>query len=196
MTDTAAPHATPEELAAAVLQVRRSPADHGVVTMIVRRPAVGEREIMEVAELSCDEGVVGDSWNQRSSTRTDDGSPHPMMQLNIINSRVVAALADSDERRALAGDHLHIDLDLSPISLLAWTRLSIGAERGGTAVIEVTDQPHTGCAKFTQRFGLDAHRWVNSPEGKELNLRGINARVVVPGEVRRGDRVVRVPSAG
>jgi hypothetical protein len=195
MTDTSTRHATADELAAAVHEVRRSPADHGVVTMIVRRPAVGEREMMDVAELSPIEGVVGDSWNQRASSRTEDGSPHPMMQLNIINSRAVAALAGTDQARALAGDQLHIDLDLSPTSLPAWTRLSIGAERGGSAVIEVTDQPHTGCAKFTQRFGLDAHRWVNSPEGKQLNLRGINARVVSPGEIRCGDRVVRVSSA-
>jgi hypothetical protein len=195
MTDTSTRHATADELAAAVYEVRRSPGDDGVVTMIVRRPVIGEREILMVAQLSSDEGVVGDSWNQRPSSRTDDGSPHPMMQLNIINSRAVAALAGTDEARALAGDQLHIDLDLSPDSLPAWTRLSIGAERGGSAVIEVTDQPHTGCAKFTQRFGLDAHRWVNSPEGKQLNLRGINARVVSPGEIRPGDRVVKVRSA-
>jgi hypothetical protein len=143
MTDTAAPHATADELAAAVLEVRRSPADHGVVTMIVRRPAVGEREMMDVAELSPIEGVVGDSWNQRASSRTEDGSPHPMMQLNVINSRAVAALAGTDEARALAGDQLHIDLDLSPTSLPAWTRLSIGAgQRGNGAAVDDVQLHH------------------------------------------------------
>lgn len=185
-------HPTPEQLAAAVDDVRSSPADDGVLAMIVRRATVGARERLVVAELSTDEGVVGDSWSQRSSSRTADGSPHPDMQLNVMNWRAVSALADDDDRRALAGDQLYVDLDLSSANLPAWTRLGIGHERGGTAVIEVTDQPHTGCAKFTQRFGLDAHRWVNSPEGKELNLRGINARVVSGGEVRVGDRVRRL----
>ncbi|MEQ1702321.1 MAG: MOSC domain-containing protein, partial [Ilumatobacteraceae bacterium] len=78
-------------------------------------------------------------------------------------------------------------LDLSEQNLPAGTRLAIGS-----AVIEITDQPHTGCAKFADRFGLDAARWVNSPAGKELKLRGINARVVTPGLIRRGDVVAKV----
>ena len=87
-------------------------------------------------------------------------------------------------RRPLAGDQLVVDLSLAPEDLPVWSRLRIGE-----AVIEVTDQPHTGCAKFTQRFGLDAHRFVNSKLGKALNLRGVNARVVVPGIIRKGDRI-------
>jgi MOSC domain-containing protein YiiM len=134
-------------------------------------------------------GLVGDTWKDRGSTRTEDGSPHPDMQLNVMSARVVSFLARDPERRALAGDQLYLDLDLSHANLPAGTRLAIGS-----AVIEVTDQPHTGCAKFTQRFGLDALRWVNGDDGKRLRLRGLNARVVVPGTVRRGDQVTKVPS--
>lgn len=190
---TAPLHATADQLTAALDEIRRSPADDGVLAMIVRRPAPGERELLAAAELSPAEGVVGDSWNQRPSSRTTDGAPHPHMQLNVMNWRAVSAVADTDEQRALAGDQLYVDLDLSAANLPAWTKLAVGHERGGTAVIEITDQPHTGCAKFTQRFGLAAHRWVNSPDGKQLNLRGVNARVVTPGEVRVGDRVRRLP---
>jgi hypothetical protein len=180
-------HATEEQLAIRTDEVRQSPSDAGSVVMIVRRPAVDLREVLGSAELNIAEGIAGDSWNQRSSKRTDDGSPHPDMQLNLINSRVSAILAEDPDQRALAGDQLHVDLDLSYDNLPPGTQLALG-----TAVIMVTDQPHTGCAKFTQRFGLDAHRWVNSPVGKELNLRGINARVVVPGVVSAGDTITKI----
>ena len=63
----------------------------------------------------------------------------------------------------------------------------------GSAVIEVTDQPHTGCQKFLARFGPDALRFVNSPVGKSLHLRGINARVVRPGVIRVGDVARKIP---
>ena len=177
-------HKTEDELAEGLAEVQRSPSSVGVVELIVRRPALGEREILHVAELNIAEGVSGDTWNQRSSKRTDDGSPHPDMQLNVINSRVSRLLGDDDATRALAGDQLHVDLDLSGANLPAGTRLALGS-----AIIEVTDEPHTGCAKFTQRFGLDAHRWVNSPEGRQLNLRGINARVVQAGTVASGTEI-------
>jgi hypothetical protein len=169
-------------LAAGLAEIRLAPTSVGVVELIVRRPAVGEREILDVAELNLIEGVAGDTWNQRFSKRTDDGSPHPDMQLNVIGARVTRLLAADETARALAGDQLHVDLDLSGANLPAGTQLALGS-----AIIEVTDQPHTGCAKFTERFGIDAHRWVNSPEGRELNLRGINARVVQAGTVARGD---------
>lgn len=181
--DGAVQHKTEDELAAGLAEVRRSPLSVGVVELIVRRPAVGERQILHVAELNLTEGLAGDTWNQRTSKRTADGSPHPDMQLNVINARVSRLLAaDDDSVRALAGDQLHVDLDLSSANLPAGTRLGLGS-----AIIEVTDQPHTGCAQFTQRFGLAAHRWVNSPDGRDLNLRGINARVIQPGTVAFGD---------
>ena len=119
--------------------------------------------------------------------RTDDGGPHPDMQLNIMNSRICEMVAGSRERMPLAGDQLIVDLDLSEANLPPWTKLAIG-----DAVIEITDQPHNGCAKFTRRFGLDAQRFVNSPLGKELHLRGLNARVVTPGTIREGDTIRKI----
>jgi hypothetical protein len=181
------PHLTNDELEAGVLAIAESPSDHGRLELIVRRLAVDQREILLEAELNSTEGLAGDTWSIRTSKRTDDGSPHPDMQLNIINARAAALIAVDPDRRALAGDQLHIDLDLSERNLPAGTRLAIGS-----AIIEVTDQPHTGCAKFAERFGMDAARWVNSPVGKELKLRGINARVVTPGVIRAGDIVTKV----
>ena len=153
----------------------------------MRRPALLQREVLEVGQLSSTHGLVGDTWSQRPSKRTPDGSPHPDMQLNIMGTRVAHLVAVTPDRVPLAGDQLYVDLDLSVDALPAGTRLAIG-----TAVIEITDQPHTGCAKFTERFGPDALRFVNSPVGKELRLRGANAKVVVDGEVRPGDRIRRI----
>jgi MOSC domain-containing protein YiiM len=182
MTDPV--HLTTAELEAGLDHIRRSPADEGRVELIVRRPAVDEREVLDLGVLDLDDGLVGDTWKQRGSSRTDDGGPHPDMQLNVINARAADLVAAHTDRRALAGDQLHLDLDISLDNLPAGTRLALG-----TAVIEVTEQPHTGCKKFSARFGSDAWRFVNSPEGKKLRLRGLNARVVVPGEVRQGDTV-------
>jgi hypothetical protein len=182
MTADGVRHLTTAELEAGLDEIRRSPTDEGVLKLIVRRPRTDEREVLEEAELHTAEGLVGDSWKTRGSSRTEDGSSHPDMQLNIMNSRVVALLAQDKDRWQLAGDQLYLDLDLSADNLPAGTRLALGS-----AVIEVTAQPHTGCKKFVARYGLDAMKYVNSPVGKQLRLRGINAKVVQSGAIRVGD---------
>lgn len=176
-----------EELEAALSHIRASPRDGGVLKLIVRRPEVGAREVLDEARLDPVEGLVGDNWRTRGSSRTPDGSSHPEMQLNIMNARVIDLVAGAPERWPLAGDQLFIDMDLSGETLPAGTRLALGS-----AVIEVTSQPHTGCGKFVSRFGVAAMKFVNSPVGRELNLRGINARVVQGGTIRKGDVAVRV----
>ncbi|MCA1558039.1 MAG: MOSC domain-containing protein [Acidobacteria bacterium] len=175
-------HLTLAEMGAGLVNIRQSPKDSGALRLIVRRPQVDAREVLEEALLDVTEGLVGDSWKKRSSSRTPDGSAHPEMQLNIMNARVIALLAQSSERWQLAGDQLYVDMDLSKENLPHGARLSLG-----TAVIEVTGQPHTGCSKFAARFGPDALKFVNSPEGRALNLRGINAKVVDSGAIRVGD---------
>ncbi|MGI9068022.1 MAG: MOSC domain-containing protein [Pyrinomonadaceae bacterium] len=185
-------HLTMEELEAGLDEIRRAPQDEGVLQLIVRRPRVDVREVLEEGELHPTEGLVGDSWKFRGSSRTPDGSAHPDMQLNIMNARVIALVAQEKHRWQLAGDQLFIDLDLSAENLPAGTRLALGS-----AVIEVSPQPHTGCQKFVSRFGRDAVKFVNSPLGKELHLRGINARVVQAGIIRVGDvaRKIAIPQA-
>ena len=177
-------HRSTEELLAGLPDIRQSPRDAGTLDLIVRRPAVGAREVLEQARLDVADGLVGDTWKQRASSRTSDRTPHPDMQLNIMNSRAIDLVAQTKERWPLSGDQLFIDIDLSDANLPAGTRLALGS-----AVIEVTDQPHTGCSKFAARFGKDAFNFVNSPLGTELHLRGINARVVQPGEIKVGDVV-------
>jgi hypothetical protein len=181
-------HPSVAELAAALDHIRAAPPDGGRLELIVRRPAVGERDVLLEAVLDLDCGLVGDTWDRRPSTRTPDGSPHPEMQLNVMNARAAAAIAGPPGRWPLAGDQLYIDLDISVANLPPHTCLAIGE-----AVIEVTPQPHTGCVKFKGRFGGDALRFVNTGEGKALRLRGMNARVVEPGTIRPGDTVRKLP---
>lgn len=180
-------HLTTSELESGLDEVIRSPKNGGVLKMIVRRPQVGEREVLEEGQLDLVDGLVGDGWKIRSSKRTADGTPHPDMQLNLINARLVALVSRDKSRWHLAGDQLYVDLDLSAANLPPGTRLSIGS-----AVIEVTAEPHLGCAKFVERFGLEAMQFVNDTARRELNLRGINARVVTAGAVRVGDIVSKL----
>jgi len=180
-------HLSTQELEAGLSAIRLSPADAGIVELIVRRPSPGERELLDEGALDRIVGLVGDTWKDRSSSRTADGGPHPDMQINVMNSRVIAMIAGEKSRWGLAGDQLYVDYDISAENVPPGAQLAIGA-----AVIEVTAQPHTGCIKFVQRFGVEAMKFVNSPQGRALHLRGINARVVVPGRIQTGDSVRKV----
>jgi hypothetical protein len=180
-------HLTMEELEAALDHLREAPKNDGVLHLIVRRPAVDEREVVEEAELDPVMGLIGDSWHLRRSSRTPDGSPHPDMQINIMNARVTALVAQERERWQLAGDQLYLDMDLSKENLPGGSRIALG-----TAILEVSPLPHTGCHKFVSRFGLDAMKFVNSTIGKQLCLRGINAKVVQGGVVKVGQAARKV----
>jgi MOSC domain-containing protein YiiM len=180
-----------EPLGIAALQaglghIRESPPDDGVVELIVRRPAVDEREVLAIGALKVGAGLAGDSWRVRESA---GGSPDSATQLTVMNSRAALLVAQHPGRRMLAGDQLYVDLDLSPANLPAGTRLAVGS-----AVIEVSERPHLGCAKFAARFGKDAWRFVNSRDGRALRLRGLNARIVTAGAVRTGDAIRKLPA--
>ena len=180
-------HLSMTELEAGMENIRQSPKDNGVLKLIVRRPRDDEREIVDQGELDPQAGLIGDNWKIRGSKHTPDGSANVNAQVTIMNSRLIALLAQEHERWSLAGDQLYIDMDLSEENLPPGTRLALGS-----AVVEVSAEPHTGCRKFSSRFGVDAMKFVNSPEGKKLHLRGINARVVESGRIQVGDVVRKV----
>jgi MOSC domain-containing protein YiiM len=167
--------------------VRAAPRDEGRLELIVRRPAVDEREAVPEARLDPELGLAGDGWLARGSRSTPDGTADPACQVTLISTRVLAAIEPDATRWPLAGDQLYVDFDLSEDALPPGSRVAIGS-----AVVEVSEKPHTGCAKFSARFGSDALRWINSPVGRAHRMRGLNARVVEPGTVREGDAVRRV----
>ena len=174
-----APRST-AELEAGVAHIEASPREAGTVQMIVRRPQRDEREVLELARLDPDHGLVGDRWVNGAKPQRDE-------QLTLMSSRVIDLLAGDRALWPLAGDQLFVDFDLSCENLPAGTRLALGE-----AVIEVSPVPHTGCKKFRARFGLDAMRFVGSPRGKTLQMRGINARIVSAGDVRTGDKILKL----
>jgi hypothetical protein len=177
-------------LEASLDQIRQAPVDAGTVELIVARPDVDQRVVLTEARLDVTNGLEGDTWRARGSSRTADGSANPEAQLTLMNSRVAAAVAAGDrERWPLAGDQLFVDLDISVANLPPGSRVQIGS-----AVIEFSEAPHTGCAKFVARYGIEAQKFVNSTIGRELRLRGANCRVVVAGTIRQGDVIRKVPT--
>ncbi len=180
-------HLTTQQLEAGMEHVLQSPADVGALLKIVRRPDVDRREVLQEGELDAAEGLVGDNWKTRGSSSTADGAAHPEAQLTLINARLISLVAQSEERWQLSGDQLVVDMDLSVDNLPVGTRLSMGS-----AILEVTAKPHTGCGKFSSRFGKDALRLTATPQGRALRLRGMYTRVVQPGTVRVGDAVAKV----
>ena len=170
-------HVGLRELESGLDEIRRAPRDAGRLALIVRRPAADEREVIAEAALDVASGLIGDSWNPRHD-------PDGCAQVTLMNARVIALLAPDQSRWPLTGDQLFVDFDLSEANVPAGTRLAVG-----NAIIEVTPEPHTGCRKFASRFGVEAVKFVNSPMGRALNLRGINTRVVASGLVRVGDEV-------
>ena len=171
-------------------EARSAPSDLGTVRLIVRRPAVDEREVLEEVRLDVDEGLVGDTWRVRGSSSTPDGSALPEAQITLMNARAAARIAGDVERWPLAGDQLYVDFDISFENLPPGTRVAVGE-----AEIEVSGKPHTGCSKFSGRFGVDALAVVCAPEGRALRLRGMNAKVTKGGTVRVGDAVTPVRSS-
>ncbi len=176
-----------EEYEAGLEKIRHSPADRGTVELIVRRPRVDGREVVEECRIDTVEGLVGDSWKARGNRGTPDGSAKPATQVTIMNSRVIAIIAGDKERWPPAGDQLFVDLDLSCENLPPGTQLRIG-----DASVEISADPHTGCSKFQERFGQEALKFVNSEVGRQMNLRGVYARIVRSGVVCVGDIAAKI----
>jgi MOSC domain-containing protein YiiM len=176
-----------EELEAGMDHIRQAPSEQGTLKLIVRRPQEDERDLTDHGELSVTEGLVGDNWKSRGSKNTPDGSATLYSQITVMNARCTALLAQSEDRWALAGDQLFVDFDLSEDNIPPGTHLAIGS-----AILEVSAEPHSGCKKFSARFGVEAMKFVNSPEGKRLHLRGINTRVIQGGAIRVGDIISKL----
>ncbi len=173
-------HRTTEQLEAQLPQILAAPKDAGPIEMIVRRPDDAQREVVENAQLDPAVGLVGDNWKARGST-------DPETQLTLMSSRVVDAMSNDRKQWPLAGDQIYVDMDLSEANLPVGTRLTVGQ-----ATVEISSKPHTGCAKFVQRFGKDALRFANVGDGRANRFRGVYAFVVEPGEIKTGDKVTKV----
>ena len=179
-------HVPRESLDPHLPMLRSLGTERGTLELIVVRPSEGERETPETAEVTVDDGLVGDRWEPYVEK---DGTLGREAQLTIASTHLLGLIAEP-ERWALAGDQLLVDMGLDMDGLPAGSKLAIG----DTLVVRISELPHTGCAKFSARFGSDALKFINSPEGRRLRLRGVNAKVIEPGTISVGDAVRRVPA--
>jgi len=179
---------TTTDLEAALDHLRAAPADRGTLDLVVRRPGHAEREILAEGVIDADDGLVGDNWYSRATSRAIAEGRHRDAMVTVMGTRMMRLLGDRDDDRVMAGDQLYVDLDLSHDNLPAGSRIAVGDE----VVLEVSAKPHAGCAKFKARFGEQTLAFVNSEVGSRLRLRGLNASVVRGGVVRPGDVVRRL----
>jgi MOSC domain-containing protein YiiM len=167
--------------------VRAAPQDKATISLIVTRPGTDQREVVESARLTPEEGLVGDHWLALGSSKMPGGVANPEAQITLMSTRVLEAIEADRARWPLAGDQLYLDMDLSESNLPAGTRLAVG-----DAEVVVTELPHTGCVKFAGRFGHDALRWISTHEGRSMRMRGMYVRVVRAGAIHTGDAVRRI----
>ncbi len=168
-------------------EIISSPKQTGTVEMIVSRPKIGTRKILKTAELDQHLGLIGDNWYDRDASSTQKKSPDKELQITIMNSRVIQLITQKHDQWPLAGDQLYIEMDVSRKNLPPGSLLEIGS-----ALLQVSEKPHTGCKKFSERFGLDALKFISSKQGRVLSLRGINASIIKSGIVQTGDKVIKV----
>ncbi len=167
-----------DELERLLLAQRPAPRGRGRVDLLVVRSEPGLHLTPERAELTPERGMVGDRWSQALPAVREVGR-----QLTLMMTHVAELVCDG-QPLDLPGDNLLVSLDLGEHALPVGTRL-----RAGTALLEVSDKPHTGCKKFVARFGAAAMEWVNDEPGRARRLRGLNCLVIEPGQVAVGDPI-------
>ena len=176
---------TLENIEARLAELGDAPSDLGTLHYIIRRPATDMREVLDSATFTLEEGLVGDNWRTRGNGK--GGEANIQAQVTLMSVRMLEALTPDRERWLLAGDQLLVDFDLSESNLPAGQRLQIGS-----VILEVSALPHTGCAKFTERFGEGAIRAVSSPEGRAARRRGVNVRVIQGGTLTLSDTITKI----
>ena len=180
-------HKSMQELKAGLPEILAAPKDNGEIKAVVIRPASGERQDVTSCDVSLEGGVRGDHWAKGCWKTTEDGKPHPDVQICIMNSRCIDLIAGDRANWPRAGDNLFIDMDLTPDNLPPGHRITVG-----NTTLEITDTPHKGCAAFIERYGRDACVFVNVGDGDKYKLRGIYARVIKTGTITVGDTVQKI----
>jgi MOSC domain-containing protein YiiM len=169
-------HLSYADLEAGLAALPAPPADAGTVVLVVARPATDERRTPERARLTPEAGVEGDRWGNAFHRSTDS-------QITVMRADVARLFANG-QSLTLFGDNFLVDLDISAANLPAGSRLRVG-----TALCEVTPKPHTGCGKFSARFGEEARAVTAAPAFDGWRLRGFHLRVLEAGEAGPGDAI-------
>ncbi len=151
------------------------PRDGGLLELVVARHPDG-RLTPARGRFSRAGGLEGDRWVL--------GKAKPVEQISVMRTAVARVVAAGQPLQTF-GDNLFVDLDLHADALLAGTVLRIGSAR-----FVVSDEPHTGCRLFRDRFGLDALALLSRPEWRPYRLRGVYFTVLEDGEAGPGDAIV------
>jgi MOSC domain-containing protein YiiM len=159
------------------------PREIGSVRLLCVRVAPGVHMTPQEVKVTLESGLVGDRW-----AGNHENDPDREAQVTVMNAAVAELVAAGVQPLHEAGDNILVDLDIGHDNLPAGSRIRVG-----DAILEITATPHSGCSKFSERFGQDALRWVNWRHWRERRLRGVNTRVVQGGRVRVGDQVERLP---
>ena len=152
-------HAELQEQLPAILS---GPKDNGTLELIVMRPDRGERVLPDSIEVTAADGVPGDHWKRGTAYALEDGTGDPDAQICMMMAGCIRAIAGDKANWAPAGDNLFIDMDMTPANMPPGTRFSIGS-----AEFVVTELPHNGCQMFSDRYGHDACKFVNTGDGKK-----------------------------
>ncbi len=180
-------HPTLEQLELSLETIAASPSKQGTVELIISRPETGKRVVHTIGNFSKTGGLEGDNWANDCWKTLPDGKSDPIVQIAITNTRLLAAICPDKSRWPLAGDQIYTELNLSKTNLPVGTRLS-----AGTVILEITQEPHLGCSQYAEHFGKDSLKFTLTPRGRELNLRGIYAKVIKSGSINTGDRISKI----
>lgn len=178
---------TQEELAAALPQIQAAPKTGAAVEMLCLRPDYGQRQFVEEIEVTRARGIPGERWARAPWLKLPDGSPHPGIQVCILQKRVLDLVWRDREGTVHPGDTFVVDMDLSEANLPAGQILTVG-----TARLRVSEVFNDACVKWKARYGAAAKAWINRPENRPLRLRGILCAVERDGVIRLGDRLEKL----
>ncbi len=166
----------------ALPHVMAAPKDGAAISHLCLRPARNTRQFVEEIVLTKAQGIPGERWLTEPWLRTDEGAPHPGIQVCIIPQRVLDLVWHPDEEVLHPGDTFAADIDTSENNLPIGQLLTVG-----TVTLRVSEVFNDACVKWKARYGSEAYDWIRAPEHRALRLRGILCSVEQDGKIRSGD---------
>jgi hypothetical protein len=159
-----------------------APKDGAAISMLCLRPERNKRRVVDEITLTRENGIPGERWKDQPWLRTEDGAPHPGIQVSILQQRVLDLVWRDRENTVHPGDTFIADMDLSEANLPVGQVLEIGE-----AVLKVSEVFNDGCVKWKARYGREAKDWITMPGHPELRLRGVLCSIERDGIIREGD---------
>ena len=97
-----------EQLERGLDNIRAAPSATGHVALIVCRPGIEQRQVIETGELTLEQGLLGDNWKVKPCSSAPAGAGHPDMQLTLMNVRVIDTVTTRETCPLLATSSMWI----------------------------------------------------------------------------------------